>query len=203
MIELAVSRAQHLWHHALDQLARLLCASAPHRSTGGFVERSTYDSTAMSGRNGKHTIVATMYRNHLSSLIIVICTRDRARIFRAPRAYDRCMVDPTLHAVAERVSTYMSQTMRWLIHQDVKVGNEDAAMYALLVRAGVLAAADRGELANLGVTDGVQIAGLRVVVHLKKDPRGNDVPMGNIGLEFIWDETPMAAYCNLPDPEEN
>lgn len=97
----------------------------------------------------------------------------------------------------------MREVMRWLVHQDVKVDNEDAAMYALLVRAGILAAADRGELSTLGVTSGREIKDLRINHHVHTASCGHGGKPGNITLELVWDNTPLVSYCNLPDPEDN
>lgn len=109
------------------------------------------------------------------------------------------MVDETLHAVSERCALYMREVMRWLVHQDVVCDNEDAAMYALLVRAAILAAADRGELKTLGVTSGRQIRDLRIDHHVHTAECGHGRKVGDITIDLDWSATPLQQLADLPE----
>jgi hypothetical protein len=109
------------------------------------------------------------------------------------------MVDLALEIVAQRAAAHMRAVFRWLIA--TQPDQEDASMYAILVRAEILAMADSGNLAHLGVTSGEQICGL--VVEGRVRGVDCDASPGDVRLIFDWNETPLAPLANRPDPEEN
>lgn len=113
------------------------------------------------------------------------------------------MVDPTLHEITVRIALRVRGMMNWLI-RTTEPNETDALMYANLVRAAVLGAADEGEYRQLGVTDGEAIRELHVNAHLHVETcKCLGRKPGDILLDFDWSATPLVRFTNLPDPEDN
>lgn len=111
------------------------------------------------------------------------------------------MVDPALEMVGQRAAAHMRALCRWLIKGEPD--DEDAAFYALLVRAEILVMAEGGNLAHLGVFRGEQMKGLRITAHVHRVDCGcENSSLGDVCLTFDWSSTPLVALANRPDPPE-